>query len=427
MPITTCLKCQGKLRLPDDFTPRRVKCPTCGNVFFSSGGDNPEDPSARPNLSSKGGGSKDDFDLPMDDDRPRRRRDEDDDDRERRNRRRDDDYDDRDRRRNRRDDEYDGRDRRRRRDDDDDDSRERNRRRQEEDDYDDRRRDRRDDDYDRSRRRREDPDAIEGQFNRASLACLLYFIGGWLQVGAFGLVAFVVFLHWCGIFEGLQVFLVVAGLLGLGYWLTSATGFGFLVSGPRKHGALGLSIATAATAGLHLMLIIVIATNRTWGGFAGATGDRTAEVFWDAFVTQLRALPTLLFLEVGFSGIRLGHSLSSGSLLPVVTNLAEIARLILFLLTLRAVMQSLRDYGGASLAMKAVIGFAIGAGGLVVIGMLFGLLLLAVRPNGLNKDAFDAMSTVGHLYSLVSYLILAGLGVGITIIVRSIKQKLDYR
>src|SRR5438067_8524452 len=124
MAITTCLKCQGKLRLPDDFTPRRVKCPTCGNVFFSAGGVDPNDSTARPALSSKGDRPKDDFDLPIDEERPRRKGDDDDYDRDRRGRRNDDDYDNRNRRRR-----DDDRDRRRRR-------------RQEEDDYDDRRRDR---------------------------------------------------------------------------------------------------------------------------------------------------------------------------------------------------------------------------------------------------------------------------------------------
>ena len=41
MPIITCPKCKGKLRFPDDTPARRVKCPTCGNVFMSSEGDDP--------------------------------------------------------------------------------------------------------------------------------------------------------------------------------------------------------------------------------------------------------------------------------------------------------------------------------------------------------------------------------------------------
>src|SRR5262245_61643461 len=172
MPIITCPKCQGKLRFPDDSPARREKCPTCGHTFMSTEGIDPKDPfhssASRPDL-PKARDSQGDFDLPMDDDRDRSRRGRDfDDDRDRnRGRRRYDDDDDRDRGRRRYDD-----DRERRRDDDDYDRQ--RRRRDEEDDYDDRRRRYRDeDDFDDRRRRGPDPRAIEGQYNRASLACLL--------------------------------------------------------------------------------------------------------------------------------------------------------------------------------------------------------------------------------------------------------------
>ena len=228
MPTIICPKCQGKLRFPEDSPARRVKCPTCGNVFLSSEGvassgttGSKEAPKAR---DSK------DFELPIDDDRGRRSRQRDEDD--------DDDDRDRGRRRsNRDDDEYDrDRDRGRRRDsryEDDDDDRGRRRRDSDDDDYDrdDRRRNRRDeDDYDRPRRKKNDARAFEGQMNRASLGCLLNFIGGWLQVGALGIMAFVIFLSWCGVHEGLRIFTVIAGLLGLAYLLASATGIGFLIS-----------------------------------------------------------------------------------------------------------------------------------------------------------------------------------------------------
>ena len=164
MPIITCPKCQGKLRFPDDTPARRVKCPTCGNVFMSTEGADPS--TASPTAPPKPADSRSEF--TSDGDRSRRRRDEDDDrDRDRRSRRRNDDDDDRDRdRRSRRRNDDDDR-RPRRRDEDDD----RDRRRDREDDDDDRRRrPRRDDDYDR-RRREPDPAALEDQFNRAGLSC----------------------------------------------------------------------------------------------------------------------------------------------------------------------------------------------------------------------------------------------------------------
>jgi hypothetical protein len=244
-------------------------------------------------------------------------------------------------------------------------------------------------------------------------------------VGALGMMALVVFLDWVGVEEGLRVFVVIAGLLGLGYWLTSATGLGFLVSGPRERGALGLSIATAATAGLHLMLIIVIATNRNFGAFGSVAGGRTADVHWHAFVTQAAALPILLFVEIGVGGFY--RAVTEGSLLPVLTNLAEVARMILFQLTLRAVMLNARDEKGAATCMKAMIGYAVGAGGLILVGVLFGLLLLAIRPDRPSRDGMESISAVFHLFFIVLYLVLTGLAVGVTLIVKSVKGRIDYR
>ncbi|HJZ90236.1 MAG TPA: hypothetical protein VKE40_05145, partial [Gemmataceae bacterium] len=309
----------------------------------------------------------------------------------------------------------------------DDDDYPRRRRRDDDDDYDDRSRRRRDDDdYDRRRSRRErDAEAFEGQMNRASLACFLYFIGGWLQVGGLGLLFFVIFLHWIGVIEGLTFFQVLAGLLGLGCWLTSGTGLGFLVSGPRSRGALGLSIATAATAGLHLLLMIVVATNRYYGGFGFILPGYTGEVHWNAFVTQARALPSLLFVAIGFDAYF--RQPTEGALLPVFTNLFEVARGILFLLTLRAVMLCARDTRGATLAMKTTIGYAIGAGALLLVGILFGLLYLVVRPGRGEPPAFESLSAVLHLYQIVLYLLLATVAVGVNLVVRTIKGNIDYR
>ncbi|MBO0700019.1 MAG: hypothetical protein J2P46_16595, partial [Zavarzinella sp.] len=318
------------------------------------------------------------------DDRPRRRRD--DDDRDRRSRRREDDDDDR---------------RRRRRDD--------------------------DDDYD-DRPRRPSQSVIEGQFNRASLALLLNFIAGWQWVGALGLVAFVWVLDWIGVTEGLRVFLILAGVLGLGHWLTSAVGLGFMISGPRDRGALGLSIATAAVASLHLMLLIVIGTSVRFGGFGSATAGHAADVHWDSFITQARAIPVLLFFELGIGDLVRG--VSAGSLVPVFANLTEVARMILFLLTLRAFMLCTRDSRGAKLGMQAAIGYGIAAGALILLGVLFGLLLLAARPAQAGpggRDTLQAISTVQHLFFLVLFLALAGMAVGVTLIGRAIKNRIDYR
>ena len=397
MPILTCPKCQGKMRFPDDSDPRRVKCPTCGNTFLSSDGNK-----TGPTSGTGAKGAKTVEDVPG-----RRRRDEEDDDRER----------DRDRRR--RDDDDDAYDDRRRsrsrpRDDDEDDDRRRRRRDDDEDDYDDRRR----------RRRRPDPararEAIEGQFNRAAIGCLLNFISGWLWVGGLLMLAFVVFLHWIGVQEGLNVFAILGGILGLCHWLTSGTGIGFLVSGPRDRGALGLAIATAAAGALHLIVLVIVGTSRTHVIGPQAVFGLTSNLNWTNYVTQSLALSQVIYIQIGFSDFRI--PMAEGSFLTIFANLLEVARNVLFLLTLRSIMLCARDSKGAKLVMKTLIAYVIGAGAVVLCGVLFGLLFLSVLPKGAAaRGAQESLSAVHHLYDLVSLLILAGLGVWITLVVKVVK------
>lgn len=397
------------MKFPDDSEARRVKCPSCGNTFMSS--DGTDKPVSR--------GSKAD----LEDDRPRKSRRDDDDDR--RSRRRDDDDDDRPRKSRRDDDDDDRRSRRRDDDDDDRDVRPRSRRRDDddEDDRDDRRsRRRRDDDYD-DRRSRRDKQALEGQFNRASLACLLHFIGGWLLVGSCALVVFSMFLNWVGVTEGLRVFGIICGILGIGGWLTSATGTGFLVSGPRGRGALGLSIATAATAGFHILLLVLVASTR-FGAQAGiVAGAGYSDLNWSAFITQSDALAKLMFSLISSDGDRA----YDGAALAVFANLLEVARNILLLLTLRSIMLCARDNKTAKSLMNAVVGSSIFAGGLLVLGLMFGLIVQAMRPTRFDQDAFRNMFTVIRMFLMLNYVAIGALAVWTTLMMRVAKSHIDYR
>ena len=77
---------------------------------------------------------------------------------------------------------------------------------------------------------------------------------------------------------------------------------------------------------------------------------------------------------------------------------------------------------------KTVIAYGIGVGAVVLAGVLFGLLFLAVLPKGaVARGAQESLSAVHHLYDLVSLLILAGLGVWTTLVVRAVKGNIDYR
>jgi hypothetical protein len=86
-----------------------------------------------------------------------------------------------------------------------------------------------------------------------------------------------------------------------------------------------------------------------------------------------------------------------------------------------------RDAKGAKLGMQATVGYGIGAGTLILLGVLFGLLLLAARPTQQGPGAAESASAVRHLFFLVLNLVLAGLAVGTTLVVRAIKNRIDYR
>jgi len=306
----------------------------------------------------------------------------------------------------------------------------------EDDDYEDRRRSRRrrdeDDDYEDRPRRRYRPDparakrAVEGQFNRASIACLLDFIGGWLNVGALGLLAFVVFLHWVGVTEGLNVFAILAGILGVCHWLTSGTGLGFLVSGPRDRGALGLAIAAAAAGALHLLVLIIVGTARSPVIGPQAVFGLTANMNWTNYVTQSLALSQVLYVQIAFSDFKI--PVSEGSFLTIFANLLEVARNILFLLALRGVMLCARDTKGARMVTKTLIAYGCAAGAVVLAGILFGVLFVALIPKtAVGRGAQESLSAVHHLYDLVSLLILVGIGVWTTLVVKMVKGNIDYR
>jgi hypothetical protein len=243
---------------------------------------------------------------------------------------------------------------------------------------------------------------------------MLCFIGGWLEVGALGVLLLQTVLQWAEVREGGNAFLIVAGLLGLANLLVSATGYGFLVSGPRERGALGLSIATAGVAAFNLILILVIATTSQ----PNVRDELYAGVSWRSFVTELTSLPHLLFLLVGVPNLNIPVS---RAILPVFASLTEIAKVIMFLMALRAIARNARDSLRAKHCMNALIANAIGSGGLIVVGLLFGLILAAVRTER------GAAQAVFGLFSLVLLLTIAALVVWTTMVTKAVKDGIDYR
>jgi len=233
--IVACPECGRKLKVPDEFLGKKVKCPQCSAMFKAEaeaggGGGGREEREER--LSDRIGKR-----MGQEEERRRRERDEDDDDRPSRRGR--DDDDDRGRSRRGRDDDDDDRPRSRRGRDDDDDYDRPSRSRRGRDDYDD------DDDYDRgSGGRNPSPKQEKAGWKAVSLGLLLVIISLWISIGA-ALISFI------GNF-------IIGALLGSG----------------------GGNISTLATMSYGLMIVVLLlyvahfVTNIGGHGFTLATPPR---------------------------------------------------------------------------------------------------------------------------------------------------------
>lgn len=386
MPTITCPKCDAKSKFPEDSPPRRVKCPSCGNIFLSSDGLPPE---VRPNDKPKSK-SKSSVDL---DDR------EDEDDRPRSRRRRDDDDDDEDDR---------PRSRRRRDDDDDEDDRPRGRRRRD------------DDDDDRDRRSAK---SLNGQFNRSSLACLLLMISSFTTVGGVAFIALKQFLTLCGLEEYIEFLSILAGVLGLAAWLTGLVGAGFGAAGVRDRGGMAMGISLAAISLLHFMMIVIFPSlNERAGVFEG---NLRGGMSWSSFVGHLWTFHHYMYLMVISKSEVLRENFPIVGLLGFVL---EVARLVFILLFLRSAMLVTKDKKATSSVMRAFVVIGIGQVVMLLVAICLGVLFLMVKPDfGANRNDFQAAYTVARLKGLLLSFLVGGSYVWLAIILKQIKGRIDYR
>ena len=305
MAVVSCPKCSAGLKVPDG-SAAAVRCPKCATVFqprqkaAADPGFEVVDesrpaakpaprPAAAPPAAQKKAFSLDDAVRSAD---PPPRRDDRDDDRDRGRRRRDESDDDRPRGRSRRDD-Y-------------------------EDDY--------DDDYDRPRK--------GSKYGLARPAVLLIHISLGLYLGGMALHALLVLIAWMGadIPYGLYA---LAGVIGLGGWVTALVGFGLTIAGPAR--CRGLAIACAAVSLVHLVMAFVVAYNERGADFGGST------MRWEALVSDLPALDSVIarlvyserggrdrgFVEVAF---------------PPLAGALELARLILVGLLLGSLARAAKNH-----------------------------------------------------------------------------------
>lgn len=330
--VVSCPKCSAGLKVPDG-SAAAVRCPKCTTVFQPR--QKPADagfevvdesrPAPKPAPQKKA--------FSLDDavrsaDPPPRRDDRRDDDRDRR--RRDDRDDDRPRGRSRRDD-Y-------------------------EEDY--------DDDYDRPRK--------ASKYGLGRPGVLLIHISLGLYLGGMAIHALLVLIAWMGadIPRGLYA---VAGVIGLGGWVTALVGFGLTIAGPAK--GRGLAIAAGAVSVVHLVLAFVVAYNERAAEFGGSV------MRWEALVSDLPSLDAVLarlvysdrgvrdrgFVEVAF---------------PPLAGALELARLILIGLLLGSLGRVSKNHRAEG---QAKFGW-IAAPSAVGIAMLV-VLLAAVMAESTVKSA----------------------------------------
>ena len=367
----TCPKCRSILRLPANVAGKKVKCPGCQAVFTVPGRPAPlveveedfevvedEPVQEAPRRPPRPARRDDDEPPPRPRSRGRRQEDEDEDRPRRRRRDEDDDEDDdRPRARRRRDEDYD-------------------------DDYDD----------DPERRERQRARARAGQLRRASLGLMLNFIAGCLTLGA---LAVLLLFSVIGAFTVVnRDLLALAGLPGLAAWIVAGVGLGFCVAGPRKNGALGLAIATAAVAAAHLVFLMVI-----------VFGERSFDVpgvgrlplrsgpDWSGMVTKLTYLAH--FTEA----VR-------GTLdwMALLAGLLELAGMILLLLYVRALALSVKEPSLAGRSLIAVIGLPCAMGALILINLLLSLIF---KQSGIKS--IGAARALYILFTCVNFFVLIGM------------------
>jgi hypothetical protein len=225
-------------------------------------------------------------------------------------------------------------------------------------------------------------------------------------------------LFFLGIIDFLRVMGIIGGIAGWGALITAAVGYGFAIAGPKKDGAIGLSIATAAVTGVYLILLIVQVTQSGGGvGDGGLGGGRRAAAAPGVgpltsggdFLTA----GNLISPGLSFHGMILGTGVVSAfPIMGFLMILLEVSRFILFFLFLKAVAGMVKDRGAAGSCKGWVITYSAVVGGLLVVGVLTGLIAQAVSPQGGGARALMIILIILSFGSVCAVLCWGALIVG---------------
>jgi hypothetical protein len=234
---------------------------------------------------------------------------------------------------------------------------------------------------------------------RLRTSVFLNFIAAGLYLGAVSVMLVLYLLRFAVTINGNVD--ALAALVGLGNWVVAIIGFGFGLAAPPQNAARGLGIATLAVAGTHLLL----ALTGLEVGYIEIGYGMHHYFHWGALVTNLGILQGLL-----------GH-FHSAALVPLLAMLLELARMILYALTLRAYAVTLGKYDLAGRCKVLWIGLAVIAGSLVVLGLLFGIIMD-------NTRSFDTIRVMGVMSTVVNYAGLLGMVIWYFFVVKSARDQL---
>jgi LSD1 subclass zinc finger protein len=391
VPVVNCPQCATRLKIPDGASGN-VKCPKCAAIFAVTASSPPpafevvedDPPASPPPPPARRPATAPAFEV-VDEPPPKKKRivvtdEEDEEDRPRKRPRRDDDEED----------EEDRPRKRPRRDDD-------------------------DDEYDRR------PSGNRSAYGAAKVGMLLVSISLWLYLGTFALLAFFLLIAWMGasIPNGLMI---LTGLLGLGNWVVALIGLGFSIAGPSK--SRGLAIAATAVAAVHLVMAFVVANNTKAGFFGFHTipalsmlnkFERATDIMkkmeretdpkrLEALQRELQDLSedgdrrignvrpgsrtesdmrwsdlsTLMPYSDQFIGVLSYQSKAfSNYVLPLLSGLLEVARLVLLVLLIGAVGKAVKDYDAGEKSLMATFI----AGGAALAAMVVVVLVMVILDN----------------------------------------------
>jgi predicted Zn finger-like uncharacterized protein len=415
--IVSCPECGRKLKVPDDFLGKKVKCPQCSKTF-----------TAEAESGGGGGGGKEkekekDRDRDRDDDRRSSSRDRDRDDDRRSSRDRDRDDDRTSERRSGRDDDDDrGRGRGRDRDRDDDDDRDRGRSRRDRDDDDDDRgrgrgrdRDDDDDDRDRGRGRGGAPRGEKAGWQSVTTGLLFIIISVIIYLSIIPVYFLGIGLTWAA--KSLTIAQGVAWLIllmGIASMLVNLTGhvFNIGVTARPPYSTKGLALSTLITTAVSYIcygLIMVMMLSLVLAAFAGA----------------------------GFgAGMGMGPA-AADSMAVLVLGLfctgtcTIIAAFFLCCFFLRSVCVRVKREDLGRSVVAYMIAQTVAVVGYILLSFLVGLIMASMMGSAVRRGGMDPETGMGMVYCMMVYyaiwfLVFVGLLIWYLIVLTQVKGAVQY-